>query len=333
MSVRHPFRPPEHERGAALLSVLLLVAVMAVIAAVMLDRLNLAVRLAGNGQAMTRARLYATSAETLAMARLKALVDADRTRTVDVSGLLGRDFPLSVPNGAAGGTVTARIDDADNCFNVNSLVERKPDDTYAMRPAALEQLRALMEGLAIAPADAIPISDAMADWIDSDSTPAPNGAEDDWYRSQPVPYLTAGRPIGDVSELRAVKGMTPVIYQRLRPWLCALPETELSPINVNTLRPDQARLLTMLAPDALPPGRARSIIAGRPQTGYANVNSAIGGVLPDGAAAQVKVNSRWFLLTQTVKVDSVTLESQSLIDTGVDPARVAFRSWGGQDSR
>ena len=61
---------------------------MAVIAALMLDRLNLAARLAANGQAMTQARLYATSAETLAMARIKALVETSQERTVDRTGLL-----------------------------------------------------------------------------------------------------------------------------------------------------------------------------------------------------------------------------------------------------
>ncbi|MDE2561003.1 MAG: type II secretion system minor pseudopilin GspK [Sphingomonadales bacterium] len=323
------FRPPERERGAALLSVLLLVAVMAVIAALMLDRLNLAVRLAGNGQAMTQARLYATSAETLAMARLKVLVDADPSRTVDPGGMLGRDFVMPM----ARGSVTARIDDAGNCFNVNSLVVRRQDDSYALRLAGLMQLRALMESLAIARNEAIPLSDAMADWIDSDSIPAPNGAEDDWYHAQEVPHLTAGRPIGDVSELRSVKGMTPALYQRLRPWLCALPAAELSPIDLNTLRSDQAPLLSMLAPEAMPPGRAAAIIAARPATGYGSVQDALGAVLPGEAAGQVRVSSRWFLLTQTVRVDSVSLESQSLIDTGVQPPRVAFRSWGGQDSR
>lgn len=329
MSARASFRAPERERGAALLSVLLLVAVMAVIAALMLDRLNLAIRLAGNGQAMTQARLYATSAETLAMARLKALVASSPERTVDVGGMLGREFPIPM----ARGSVTARIDDAGNCFNVNSLVERKQDDTYALRPVALAQLRALMASLGIAPGDALPLSDAMADWIDSDATRAPNGADDDWYASLPQPYLAADRLVGDVSEMRAVKGMTPMLYERLRPWLCALPEAELSPLDINTLRADQAPLLAMIAPDVLPVVRAGEIIRGRPSTGFGAAQDALGAVFPPASLGQVKVTSHWFLLTQTVRVDSVVLESQSLIDTGVQPARVAFRTWGGIDSR
>ncbi|QOV93072.1 type II secretion system minor pseudopilin GspK [Novosphingobium sp. ES2-1] len=320
------------ERGAALLSVLLLVAMMAVIAALMLDRLNLATRLAANGQAMTQARLYAASAETLAMARIKALVETSQERTVDRSGLLGRDFPLPLPRG----TVMARVDDAGNCFNLNSLVEADVQGALRLRLVGLGQMRALMKGLAIPEAEAAIISDSVADWIDSDNAPAPNGAEDDSYQGRAVPYRTAGRLISDVSEIRAVRGMTPQFYERLRPWLCALPGADLSPINVNTLRPDQALLLTMIAPQAIPAQRARAMLAARPALGWKSPDEALRGVGGEGAAVplnQLQVRSRWFLLMQTVTVDSVSVEEQALIDVGVNPPRVAFRSWGDRFSR
>ncbi|OYW48833.1 MAG: hypothetical protein B7Y36_00125 [Novosphingobium sp. 28-62-57] len=329
-----------NERGAALLSVLLLVAVMAVISAIMLDRLNLATRLAGNGQAMTQARLYAISAETLAMARIKALVDQSDERTVDRTGLLGREFPLPLPRG----TVMVRVDDAGNCFNLNSLVEQDAQGRSRLRVAGLNQMRALMRSLAIPEGDAAIISDSAADWIDTDNAPAPNGAEDDSYQGRPMPYRTAGRLIGDVSEIRAVRGMTPQFYERLRPWLCALPVSQLSPININTLRADQAPLLAMTAPTVIPVDRARALIAGRPALGWAKVEDALrgfgggagagtGGEGEGSPAGQLQVRSRWFLLTQTVSVDSALLEEQALIDVGLNPPRVAFRTWGDRFSR
>ncbi|MDT0507579.1 type II secretion system minor pseudopilin GspK [Novosphingobium sp. MMS21-SN21R] len=318
------------ESGAALLSVLLLVAVMAVIAAIMLDRLNLATRLAGNGQAMTQARLYATSAETLAMARIKAMVDVSDERTVDRGGLLGREFPLPL----ARGTVMARVDDAGNCFNINSLIEADALGTLKLRVVGLNQLRALMAGLAIPQAESAIASDAIADWIDSDNVPAPNGAEDETYQGTTTPYRTAGRLIGDVSEIRAVRGMTPQFYERLRPWLCALPGADLSPINVNTLRPDQALLLSILAPEAIPVDRARALIAARPALGWGSADDALRGLsAPNIPLNQLQVRSRWFLLTQTVTVDSAQVEEQALIDVGSNPPRVAFRSWGDRFGR
>ncbi len=317
----------QSERGAALLSVLLLVAVMAVLAAVMLDRLNLATRLAGNAQAMMRARLAATSAESVALARLKPLVDAQGDRTIDPRGLLGQEMPLAIADAA----ITARIDDAGNCFNVNSLVQQDIDGNLTLRIVALDQLRALMAQLGVEQSEAARLSDAMADWIDSDSAPLPNGAEDETYRALPVPYRTANRLIVDLTELRSVRGMTAPLYQRLRPWLCALPMPDLSPIQLNTLRAEQAPLLAMLAPDTLNPARARGLIASRPAQGWGSAADAFRGL--GTAPAQATVRSRWFLLTQTVRVDSVDLEEQALIDTGVSPARIAFRSWGDVLSR
>lgn len=327
-------RPKRSERGAALLSVLLLVAVMAVIAAIMLERLNLATRLAANSQAMTQARLYAVSAESLATARIANLVKRDPNRTVDPQGLLGREFAMPL----AAGAVTVRIEDAGNCFNLNSLVEGQ-EDNYVLRPFALAQLRALMESLAIPSAEAIPLSDAIADWIDSDDLPAPNGTEDDYYQGLATPYRTAGRLIVDASELRAIRGMTPAYYTRLRPWLCALPGAELSPINVNTLRPDQARLLAMLSPQTIDLRRAQAVIARRPAGGLASVAdflrplAAGGQTLSPQAIGQLQVKSRWFLLDLQVAVDSIRLDEQALIDVGVQPARVVSRSWGDRETR
>ena len=326
--------PRPSERGAALLSVLLLVAVMAVVAAVMLERLNLATRLAANSQAMAQARYYAISAESLATARSASLVKLDPNRTVDPRGLLGREFAMPL----AAGTVAVRIEDAGNCFNLNSLVEGD-EGNYVLRPAGLAQLRALMEGLAIPQAEAIPLSDAIADWIDSNDLPLPNGVEDEHYRALPTPYRTAGRLIVDPSEVRAVRGMTPAYYARLRPWLCALPGSQLSPLNVNTLRPDQARLLAMLSPTTIDVRRAQSIIAARPAGGLASAAdflrpfAAGGQTLGPEPLGQLQVTSRWFLIDLQVTVDSVRLDEQALIDVGVAPARVVSRSWGDRETR
>ncbi|HUQ13691.1 MAG TPA: type II secretion system minor pseudopilin GspK [Novosphingobium sp.] len=327
-------RPPDQERGAALLSVLLLVAVMAVIAAVMLERLNLATRLAANSQAMAQARLHAVSTESLAMARIKALVALNPQRTVDPRGLLGREFALPLASGAA----TVRIDDAGNCFNVNSLVEGQ-EGNRVLRPAGLAQLRSLMTGLEIPEAETIPLTDAIADWLDSDDLALPNGAEDAFYQGLATPYRTAGRLIVDPSELRAIKGMTPAYYARLRPWLCALPAAELSPLNVNTLRPDQARLIAMLAPTTIDVRRAQSIIAQRPAGGIASAAdflrpfAAGGQTLGPEPIGQLQVTSRWFRVDLKVAVDSIRLDEEALVDIGLDPPRVVSRSWGDAETR
>ena len=63
-------RGKQSERGAALLSILLLVAVLAVIAATTLDRLTLSTKLSVNGNALAQARMYNYAAENIAAARI-----------------------------------------------------------------------------------------------------------------------------------------------------------------------------------------------------------------------------------------------------------------------
>src|SRR3546814_7059773 len=67
--------------------------------------------------------------------------------------------------------------------------------------------------------------------------------------------------MADVSELRAVRGVTPKIYARLKPWLCVLPVAEPVQLNVNTLAPAQAPLLAMLLPGKLGLADARAVLA------------------------------------------------------------------------
>jgi general secretion pathway protein K len=133
--------------------------------------------------------------------------------------------------------------------------------------------------------------------------------------------------------------MTPAYYTRLRPWLCALPEAELSPLNVNTLRPEQARLLAMLGPGTIDVRRAQSIIAQRPASGVAAAAdflrpfAAAGQTLGPEALGQLQVTSRWFIADLQVQVDSIRLDEAALMDIALDPPRVVNRSWGDRDTR
>jgi len=181
---------------------------------------------------------------------------------------------------------------------------------------------------------AVIISDSLADWIDPDQDPQVNGAEDAYYQGLAQPYRTPGQPVVDVSELRAVRGMDEPIYQRLRPWLCALPEGERGVMNLNTMRPDQARLVAALTPGTLSEEQVRAMLAARPAAGWSTLNQALVPLMQRGAPIgpaqmrQLGTASRWFEARLVVRVDSVVLEERVLIDAQLDPARIAARSWG-----
>ncbi|MBK5265350.1 MAG: type II secretion system minor pseudopilin GspK [Alphaproteobacteria bacterium] len=321
---------PGKERGAALLTVLLLVAVMSVIAATALERLTLATRLAANSSALDQARAYALAAETISIARIGDLVAADATKTTLQGGWNGRPNRLPIP----GGIATASVTDGDNCFNFNSVVAGTDPEKLLVRPLGVRQFTALMELLGINPRDAALVAASLTDWIDSDSVPVPGGAEDDVYGQLAKPYRTPNRLILDASELRAVYGVTPEIYATLRPWVCALPITDLSPININTLAPEQAPLFAMLIPGQLTIDRARQMLAQRPADGYGSVHAfwtlpALVALTPNAeVTAQTKVISRFFRVDISVELGDAEVTEQALIDAQETPARLILRQWG-----
>jgi general secretion pathway protein K len=332
--------PPREERGAALLSVLLLVAVMAVIAATALDRLTLATRLAGSAAAVDQGRAYVFAAEEIALARLGPLVARDKARLTLEGDWLGRDFTLPLPQGAG----RARVYDASNCFNLNALVVEGAPERFSQRGGAVMQFAALMELLGVPRGEAQAVASATADYLDSDDVASPLGAEDAAYRGVGGGYLAANRPFADKSEWRAVQGVTAALYARMAPWVCVLPTTEPVMINVNTLGLEQAALAAMLMPDEMRLAQARAALAARPRDGYGSSerfwkSGPLAKLVPrSDAAEQAAVKSRWLMLEVSVELGGSVIRSRSLVDAyggalvaGEAAPVVVNRKWGEWD--
>ena len=324
-----PFNPPASERGAALLTVLLLVAVMAVISATALDRLRLSTRLAVNGAAMAQARAYSLAAEGIATARIEDLLQRDAAQLINDGNWLDREIPVPVDRGQA----TVKLSDGQNCFNLNSLVSGK-EGAFAASPIGMRQFTKLMELLGIASNDVIVITESTADWLDSDTNALPSGAEDSFYSGQSEPYLAANRLFIDRGELKAVRGMTPTYYARLRPWICALPVAEPVKLNANTLAPDRAILLSALLDGKISPAQAKALLAIRPAGGYGSaikfwaMPQLAAAEIPANIQGQVGVTSNWFFLQSQVSAEAIELESHALLQATDRPVRVLWRSWG-----
>lgn len=322
---------PDEERGAALLAVLLLVAIMGAISAAALQKLKFSTSLAVNHVALDQARAFAVGLEGL----IGLTIDDLNARSPDKTTLAGdwngavRRYPMP-----GGGLAEARVRDGGNCFNLNSLVEGAPPAAFRTRAAGVAQFSALMQLLEVPQGTAQRIAEAAADWGDSDSEPNREGAEDSFYSGGASPYRTGNGLFAEVSELRAVAGMTPEVYERVRPWLCALPVTDLSPINLNTLSRDQAPLLSMLAPQQLRLDFARRVLVGRPSAGFDSLLDFWGRpelqrlVLPDEVQLQPKLSTDWFALDIQVALAGSEMEETALIDARRAPARVVVRRWG-----
>ncbi len=323
--------PRKSERGMALLTVLILVAFISVVASISLERLKLSSRMTGNIAALDQARGYGYVAETIVLSRLATLAGPDVTRTTVDTGLIGVDLPFPVERG----TATVRIDDGGNCFNVNSVVQGEPGLPLSARPLGMQQLEALILLNKAQPAAARQIAAATADWIDGDNVALPGGAEDAFYLAAKPRYLPANTLMADASEIRSVAGMTPEIYAKIAPWLCALPITALSPININTLRSDQGILLAMLFNGQVDANGAAQMIDQRPRGGYGNpmefwkIVGNSGLTLPSAEVEeQTQVKTRWFVADMSAELAGAELRQRGLIDAQASPPRLVRRVYG-----
>lgn len=324
-------RPAAHERGVALLSVLLLVAVMAVLAVAILDDVRFGLRRNANARSGAQAQWYALGAESLARSQIVRLTALEPNRTTLAGGWNGRPFVFPVE----GGSISGRINDATHCFNLNSVVNGVPELWIPLEPEeGGYQYEALLRVLGFPDAQARQLSDTLIDWIDTDSAPRLAGGEDPAYAGLPGRPLTASALLSEPSELRALLGYTPEVYRRIRPYVCALPTNQLSPINVNTLAESDAPLLVMLSDGAISLPAARDVIATRPAEGW--LESArfwshpalAASPPPPTALTQIAFRTQFFALLTEVRHLDAEVAMSALIELDLaGRATVVARRW------
>lgn len=255
--------------GAALLTVLLMVTVMSAVAVAVIDDIRFAIRRTTNVNLAAQAHWYALGAEQYARQLIQDTPEEELERVLvsEDPGEGAAKFDIE------GGWIEAAISDGSNCFNLNSVVTENDRGEYVVNRRGAAQYRNLLIGLDFAEGKRDDLTAALIDWIDSDSRPEPRGAEDYGYTDRPLPHRTGNTLLADVSELRAIQGYDAGVVSRLGPYVCTKPAADLTVLNLNSLRTDQAVLLTGLIGPALRPYEAQSLIAARPDGGYASVDA------------------------------------------------------------
>ena len=206
--------------GIALLSVLLVVAVLAAIVYRLTAQHSLNLAQSRNSFGFDQALAYALGGEALVR---QALMDdllnsgpeVDTLQEVWAQALP----PLELDER---GFIEIQARDLNGCFNLNALAADQPD-------AHLERFRTLLRNLDVPE----PVADAARDWVDADQTVFRFGAEDTQYLGLQPPHRTADRRFAHASELRLLHGLEAEHWRRLNPHVCALPSTALK-VNVNT---------------------------------------------------------------------------------------------------
>lgn len=205
----------------ALLSVMLVVALVTVTAAAMASRHQLEIRRTANLIDAEQAFWHTLGVEAWALGQLARDREEDPPNVDGLGDAWARPLgPVTVDGGQAAG----RVEDLQGRFNLNGLLrEGEPDDFQ------VECLDRLIATVGASPG----IRNAVLDWIDPDSEPRfPDGAEDEVYLKLTPSRRAANKPMVTVSELRTIAGVSAEDYERLAPYLTALPEP--TPVNLNT---------------------------------------------------------------------------------------------------
>lgn len=205
-------------QGLALISVLLIFAIVSVLATAMIERQALDIQRASNFQLLQQARAYTKGVEDAARLALK--LDYDNGKEVDHPGeqewAEQRTFPFDPKDPARGG-VTIKIQDAQGRFNLNNL-----SSGVSNRSDQIQRFRNLLSELGLEEA----IAQRTADFMD------PESQVDNDYQSLEPPYRTSQKPFKHPSELLLVDGVDTETYKKLEPYIIALPSS--AGLNVNT---------------------------------------------------------------------------------------------------
>ena len=230
-------RSHARQRGIAMLVAILLVALGTILAADIAYKSAMSARRSTATVSFDEALLIAQGAEALAAYGLKTVMQNSKPGSASSGGspdvYAGQPWaqpvgPLEVTPGV---TLEANLEDMQGRFNLNWLVDPIGGPTGGKpNPVALEAFRTLLQ---LANVDQ-KWADMVVDWIDPDTQPQTQGAEDSAYLSQNPPYLAANQYITSITELLALPGFGGENYEKLAPYIAALPPG--SKLNVCTAR-------------------------------------------------------------------------------------------------
>ena len=298
------------QRGVALIIALLVVTLATLLAVAMTTRQQLDIARTANIIQGDQAYLYALASESWAKHIL--FRDSQNTTIDSLNEVWATSLvPLPIP----GGLIQVHLEDLQGRFNLNNLViDQQPN-----LPAIAVFQRLLMV-LDLPPE----LSAVVIDWIDSNNeAQLPNGAEDNAYLAKTPAYRAANQPFRSPSEMRLLAGVDADSYQKLLPFVCALPTP--TPININTASLPVLRAVVA----GLSEANAQALITTR----QAQPFNALPDFLTHQAIAGLKVesnnldiSSQYFLVTASVQVGRGKAQLSSILRRLPHTVQVIFRA-------
>ena len=290
------FRFKYEEKGVALITVMLILALATILAVSMSSRQQLDIHRSANVFNFEQAYQYVLGAESWGKQIL--IRDSKDNKTDSFND----DWAMVLPAlPIEGGKMTGQIEDLQARFNINNLVlDGKPQKLY------VERFKRLLRNLELNE----DFSSVIIDWLDSNEEIGFSGAEDNEYLNLSPAYRAANQPMQDVSELLLVKGIDFETYEKLRPYVCVLESgTE---ININTA---SAEILSSIVKD-LTIEEAKSLIEDRDKEVYKDVAGflehpllKLKKVKKDG----LSVSTQYFQLNSTAQIERINVEYTTIL--------------------
>ncbi|MFY0642269.1 MAG: type II secretion system minor pseudopilin GspK [Bermanella sp.] len=206
------------ESGLALITVLFIFALVSLLAIAMQQRQSMDIAQASVTFTQTQAQLLMLSAEDIAKAGLSFDLQRDINSNEEwdtASELWNQPFPTQL-NGAK---VFVTIRDLQGLFNLNSLSPSAPDSA-----AALARFQRLLTE--VDPQVSSSIANNVKEWL------TPGNSNNFDYQNMNPAYRAGEIEFTHPSELKLVKDVDIATYQKLEPYITALPAA--TPLNINT---------------------------------------------------------------------------------------------------
>lgn len=322
-------------QGVAIISVLLVVAIVTVLATRMSSHLQLQIARVSGSEHAEQAYWHWLSAEALVRQVLLQEHEESEGRTHLQQGWASQQGPFPVRGGAIGG----RVHDLHACLNLNSLY-KNPNNT-ANFAKATERYEQLLTVLEFDEYTIRRLTATLIDWLDTDTELHNSmGAEDPDYESLAQPYQAANNLLAHRSELRQIAGYSQDIYNRLRPFVCVIPGVTEWQLNLNTVPENKPEVVMAFFRGALDLSGAENLLRGRPAKGYESVAAikdepAIQGLSGSMQLTEdledITINSQYFELNAQVKYGDLEFYGYSQLQINEGKAWVLHRSRGGYE--
>ena len=218
-----------------------------------------------------------------------------------------------------GAEIIGTIQDASNCFNINSLV-KKNKNNFKENKKSTDAFRKYMNSVNIDTYVIEEIIDQIIDWIDSDSNPREYGLEDYYYTGplhSPKEY-SGGRLFIDIEELKSIPAIRQVDWKIFGNHFCAYSFESSLKININTIDYDDLLFLNSVFPN-MDLKDTEYILQNIPVGGFKSLSSmkqTFQDIDLSQANAEISFTSNVFDIETTIQFENFFSSSKSIIIYG-----------------